>query len=157
MPSADCQICKYVSAQGQSSSGQKVDLCLSVPSSPSFHFLHPFSPSCREHELASPDLHMISSCYLLPLPIHNFVTPPCTHSGNRQHPCCPGCCPPPSHARYLLCTSPCSPRQFAQQRAHVPSAVTGVKRGSASPFSLPAPVLWATARGQPILGQTAGI
>ena len=51
---------------------------------------------------------MISSCYLLPLPIHNFVTPPCTHSGNRQHPCCPRCCSPPSHTCYLLCTSPCS-------------------------------------------------
>lgn len=106
MTSADCDICKYVLVQGQSSSEQKVGLCLPVPSSPPFHFLHPFSPSCHEQEFASPDLHMISSCYLLPLPIHNFVTPPCTHSGNRQHPCCPGCCSPPSHTSYLLRTSP---------------------------------------------------
>lgn len=36
------------------------------------------------------------------------MTPPCTHSGNRQHPCCPRCCSPPSHTCYLLCTSLCT-------------------------------------------------
>lgn len=43
-------------------------------------------------------------CY--PFPYTIFVTPPCAHSGNRQHPCCPCCCSPPSHTCHQLCASP---------------------------------------------------
>lgn len=119
MSSADCQMCKYALAQGQPSSPHKVDPCLSVPSSPSFHFLHPFSPSCHGQEFASPALHMISSRSLLPLALRAMGSS-LPRPGDGHHPCCPGCLHPATRAGH-------SPRPARPARSTSGAAVSSVQ------------------------------